>query len=153
MSTPARPLCVFVITEPPLGTRPAAFKRELENHRVVVEDLLEYWKLDHGKPLRYQADRFEAAFESRWDAVVVVPDSGGRVWTDSTWIYDAYFFASQVQERTGRPRLFLSLVDGTNLTHPYSRGMPTLLPEEPQEAVPLLITAMKAASGTDSQPT
>lgn len=61
-------------------------------------------------------------------------------------MFGAYIDAAHVQMRPGRPRLFISFVPETRLEWWHSWGMPTLLPEKPQEAVPLLITAMKAKS-------
>jgi hypothetical protein len=136
VSTQARSLYVWLITDPPLGPRAAAFKRDLENHRVVVEVLV---------GLAYRdMPQWIANLESRWDAAVVVP-SGEYLMYSSVMAAD-YLEAVQVQVKHGRPRLFLSLVDGTSVCALYSHFMPTLLPEEPQEAVPLLIAAMKAKS-------
>jgi hypothetical protein len=140
VSRQARSLRVLLITDSTgpqywiRGPRAAAFKRELENHRVVVEGLPDDWaKID--------LSRWIADF--RWDAAVVVPYGVDML---SSPMGMAYMSATDVRMRLGRPRLFISLVPEAQLPWFYSRGMPTLLPEEPQEAVPLLITAMKAKS-------
>ncbi len=143
-----------MITNPPLGGRAAAFKYELENHGVTVEGLPKDWA---GGPLW---PRWIADLESRWDAAVVVPNGGDgdMILSTSSVMFGAYTDARNVHDGLlrqvnrqatvghGRPRLFLSLVDGTQLNWLYSLGMPTLLPETPQEVVPLLITAMKTTS-------
>jgi hypothetical protein len=134
VSTQARSPCVLLITNPPLGPRAAAFKRELENHRVVIGGLPDDW---------FYIDLERWIADLRWDAAVVVPFDADML---SSPMGMAYMSASYVRMRDGRPRLFISLVHDAQLPWFYSRGMPTLLPEEPQEAVPLLITAMKAKS-------
>jgi hypothetical protein len=123
---------ILILTDGANESRVQAFHEELSAKGARVEYVPSFAGVDMG--------RWTAALERDYDAVVVVPVSRDM---ESTPVGLAFVDAAKARRRTGRPNLFLSLPHNAVVPWLYSQGSPTLLPEAPVDAVPLILDALK----------